>query len=466
MSKKEDNIDKVIPDELREHLFEGRWMSIGKDIYKATAKVEGLKGNRRYFLDFLNIPKADVADMIGKKNVIKILKEFNYDYEFPIPCNIKGDYEYVVDGIIWNSYKTPLWEEKEVTNEKDLRRLCPRTIQLYEHIYKDSLIMGLDYATVEFMNPTQPLPVQVLYSRVNNTGKSTMLLHRRAIYGKNGNIIDSRTFTDGFNTPIVGMNFIGIDEGKLHGEEGIEKIKLLVTSPVIQHRAMRKSSVEVPNFSKWFIATNREQFGKLDRMDSRFWVMEIGQIEHSFDPDFLEKLKSEIPAWIGFLKYRWDNRKSNGNPFMFMETKKAVSRLWFSEKQYETKQLMRVKNASVSHKAQTFIEVFMNWVDEMESIHPDKFDKFNIYGNASQIMSYFVNQLKNIDVSNLRYILEHELCLPVIASKRYRNFFKVSDFTWDTRKNVFHIDYRKIADFANIQLPEEPKQTKIWNQNN
>ena len=54
-----------------------------------------------------------------------------------------------------------------------------------------------------------------------------------------------------------------------------------------------------------------EIFAILDAEDSRFWVMRIPKLQSGYDPDFKQKLRDEIPFFIGFLKHRWGVRGSS-----------------------------------------------------------------------------------------------------------------------------------------------------------
>ncbi len=456
-AEKEKLINDLLNDTpiLKKHLKNNRYMSIGATIYKATAQlssIRGGKGNRHYFISFVEVGKDFVKDVETLQLVKEIYQKYNYDYEYPVPCNIKEDYEFVVDGVIWNSYKCPSTNYITVKGDVDLEAKCPKTMQLFRHIYRDSLQLAIDFMTVEFMFPTHPLPAQILYSRENNTGKTTILLHRKAVYGKNATIIDSGTFEDKFNAPIAFKNFIGIDEGKLKGDGSLEKFKALVTNPTIQHRAMRKSAVEVPNFGKWALATNKDNFAKLDLEDSRFWVIKVPKLQTKYEPNFMNKLKAEVPYWTGFLKKRWENR-FNGKGMFHMQTPEPLSRLWFAEDQYSTSELAKMKRASRSMASKDFLDDIIEWFDKYNDKHFDT-RKYEFCANIKQLKEQFYNFNQKITTTVLKNILERDLNLVILKTKdgrtlnhSYTDVFDNNAFGNNKirRRNVYKFDYFELT---------------------
>jgi len=435
---KEGLINKYLPSDLASYLKNGRYMSIGHIIYKATVKLSSMRNDnntkRDYYVDFIEVPKEFVKDVTGQSDFVKdIYQHYNYDYEYPIPCNMKSQYDFVIDGLIWNSYMCPVQVGKPVKNDLDLEKKCPTTLKLFRHIYGDSLMMAIDYMTVEFMNPVQPLPVQVLFSRENNTGKTTVLSHRRLIYGRNATIIDSGTFDEKFNAPVVGKNFVGIDEGKLKEEASVEKLKAMVTNPTVQFRAMRKSAVEVPNFGKWAIATNKFNWAKLDKEDSRFWVIKVPVIEDQYDPTFERKLEAEIPHWIGFLEQRWKIREDRSQPESLMKMRfwKKLSRLWLLEKEYSTSALEDTKRASRSLDAKSFLDEIIEWFEKRNQSlgEPDKIRQMYTIPKLLRDNLHMLHQ--RITTPVIKNILEHDLSIKPemnkaqtgLANFRFTNFF-------------------------------------------
>lgn len=484
-SEKKEFLDNLIPPPLFDYLKNKRYMSIGHVIHQATAKPYG----DGYMLDFIKVPKEFLKEInkVPKKGdggfVQDIYVNYNYDTDLPMPWNLQEDFQFVVKGTIWNSYNYPPNKHKEVSTEDELRKRCPATLQLFEHIYRDDLMLGLDYATVEFMNPTQKLPAQILFSVENKTAKSTILNQRKFLYGSNGEVIDSTTFDDKFNEIIVGKNFIGIDEGKLKDEMAMEKIKMRITSPTIPYRAMRESARNVPNFGKWFIATNKENFGNISDEDSRFWMIQCYKLDVEYDPKFDSKLMAEVPYWIGFLKYRWEHRlDAEVAGLMKMESPKSKDRLWFSEDHYTTDILRKVKRFNKSPRCKEFLDELIDWFQnynnkmEANNLPTIKF----VEGTASLFRDNLPRLNKLISATDIKRMLEIELGFNVemkdgvILQLTFVNRFYEDQFSskahTDRKRNVFKIYYSdivKIRDGEDINDLEkkEPEQIEINHEN-
>ena len=476
---KDDIILKLIPEKLKPYLYDGLYMSIGDIIYKATAKTNGEKrqdGSRIYYLDFIEVTKDLTNKVKSSKSVLDIYRKFNCDYEYPVPCNLPSEYEFVIDGIIWNTYNYPHFNPTDrIKDDLDLEEFCPNTLQLFRHIYGDQIQMGIDYMVVEFMFPAHPLPMQVLYSRENNTGKTTLIEFKKEVYGKNATIITSDVFEDKFNSPIANKNYVGIDEGKMKDERSMEKIKNLITSSMIQHRAMRKSAEEKPNFAKWAIATNKDNFAKLDMEDSRFWVLKIPKISSGYDPHFKELLKKEIPDWIGFLCRRWINR-FNGKGMFKMETPEPLSRLWLEEKQYSTLELAKIKRSSLSLNAKDILEGIKDWFEKKNNnLEKNDTGVVYFYATATDIKENLFRQDHKLSPSIIKYVLEVDLRIQVeknevgrVKKIAYVDYLGEINGYYQTvrRTNVYLIEYRKILDImfgeGNYDLPEDAERKQQY----
>ena len=140
MSGKEKLIDSLLnPTGLQSSLKNGRYISIGHRILKATAKPKNIRGsingNREYVLDFVEVPKEFVKDLNNREFVQELYRHYNLDYEFFIPCNLQKEYKFIIDDIIWNSYNFPPFNPNKFSIGTDIDELCPATMKLFRHIY-------------------------------------------------------------------------------------------------------------------------------------------------------------------------------------------------------------------------------------------------------------------------------------------------------------------------------------------
>lgn len=452
-------------------------MSIGDSIYEVSIKLSELSTtpgeDHTYEMEFRPVGVNFVKTVCygSEKGMTKVKVEkllftkYNFSAEYPIPCNLQEEFQFRVKDVIWNSYNYPVWNHIEPKSNEDVENNCKTTLKLYRHIYGVQFDIALDCATVEFMFPTYPLPAQILYSRANKTAKSTLLFYKKAIYGSNATVIDNNTFGDKFNAPLAGKVFIGIDEGDLKGNGKIDKIKNMITAPSIQLRAMHQAAVEIPNYSKWAVATNNEMFAQIDQEDSRFWVIEVPRLKDEFDPKFKNKLNAEIPHWLGFLKKRWDDRfLSGGNGLLKMQNPTPKDRLWLTEDQYSTEALRLLKLRSIKIPAKNLLDALIEWFDKFNDLRTytnshtgAKSDKiYKIYANCAQIKAGLFERDNFMSTTVIRNAIERDLNIKCQKkSKNYPNYMGdtlVSDqldgVKYGSRTNYYELDYFYLVEMS------------------
>jgi hypothetical protein len=478
-------ISKLVPKPLRDILLAGRFMSIGDSIYEVSVKLQELSnvpGNdHEYAMDFrpIGLPFVKTVCVGSEKGMTKakveklIYTKHNFSAEYPIPCNLKEQFEFRVKGVIWNSYKYPQWDYRVPDTELEVEENCKTTLQLFRHIYGSQLELGLDAMTVEFMFPTHPLPAQILFSRENKTGKSTLLFYKKTLYGSNATIIDNNTFGDKFNAPMAGKVFVGIDEGDIKGNGGIDKIKNLITAPTMQLRAMHQAATEVPNYSKWSVATNNELFAKLDKEDTRFWIIEVPKLAFDYDPSFKSKLRSEIPYWIGFLKKRWELRgKSEASGLFKMAFPNPVDRLWFPMTAYSTQALIDLKRRSLPMATKDILDVLIEWFDKLNDKLKAEDKIYKTYGTVAQIKECFFSKDNQIRQNTIKTAMERDIGIKRIEeSRRYKSYISSAisvqnDIEVETvvRRNAYELNYYELVYARDgIELNGRYEQAEIFN---
>lgn len=218
----------------------------------------------------------------------------------------------------------------EPLNYKPEKGDLTHTTNFLKHIFGEYFPIGIDYLKVLYQFPTQNLPTICLVSKENETGKSTFLKLLREIFGDNAVILGNEDFSSNFNSHWATKLIVGIDEGFIEKRIIKEKIKRLVTddSILIENKGVDKARVDF--FGKFILLSNNEEnFIQMDKEDTRFFVLKVPSIPaEKKDPELMEKLKSEVPALLAFLKLPPANSKK--------------SRLWFTPDQYETPALKNV----------------------------------------------------------------------------------------------------------------------------
>ena len=254
-------------------------------------------------------------------------QDYGKDYLATVPkydgfCTIPDHVEYrpVVDKFL-NLYE-PIGH---VPKEGDF----PHFQSLVRHIFGEQYELGMDYLQLLYLQPVQKLPILLLVSEERNTGKSTFLNFLKAVFQNNVTFNTNEDFRSQFNSDWAGKLLIVVDEVLLNRREDSERLKNLSTTLSYKVEAKGKDRDEIAFFAKFVLCSNNEYLPVIiDAGETRYWVRKIDRLQ-SDDTDFLQKLKTEIPAFLYHLQHRT------------MATKKE-SRMWFSPKQIETEALRKI----------------------------------------------------------------------------------------------------------------------------
>ena len=200
---------------------------------------------------------------------------------------------------------------------------------LIRHIFGEQYELGMDYLQLLYLQPVQKLPILLMVSEERNTGKSTFLNFLKAVFQNNVTFNTNEDFRSQFNVDWAGKLLIVVDEVLLNRREDSERLKNLSTTLSYKVEAKGKDRDEISFFAKFVLCSNNELLPVIiDVGETRYWVRKIERLE-SDDTDFLQKLKTEIPAFLYFLQHRT------------LSTQKE-SRMWFAPKLTFTPALQRI----------------------------------------------------------------------------------------------------------------------------
>ena len=200
------------------------------------------------------------------------------------------------------------------------------TIDFFKHIFGKREIefkgekifeyeLGLDYFQLLYQKPTQILPVLILFSEENNTGKSTWGKYLRYVFGHNTIQVGNNDFKSEFNEHFADKLLAICEETLLDRKKDIEGIKALSTSNRITVNPKGAKRYEIDFFCKFQFYSNNKRMIFVTKHDERFWILKI-PVPQSDNPRILEILKNETPAFLHFIQTRK------------MKTKQE-SRMWF-----------------------------------------------------------------------------------------------------------------------------------------
>ena len=200
---------------------------------------------------------------------------------------------------------------------------------LMRHIFGEQYELGMDYMQLLYLQPTQKLPIVLLVSEERNTGKSTFLNFLKAVFENNVTFNTNEDFRSQFNSDWAGKLLIVVDEVLLNRREDSERLKNLSTTFTYKVEAKGKDRTEIAFFAKFVLCSNNEYLPILiDAGETRYWVRKIMPLQ-SDDTNFLQKLKTEIPAFLYFLTQR---KLSTAQE----------SRMWFNPKLIYTAALQKI----------------------------------------------------------------------------------------------------------------------------
>lgn len=288
-----------------------------------------------------------IAKYKGRCNVPNYLdyqQVYNYEYnmQFPIPSDI-------YDGNV---------QEDDV----------PISLDFVKHIFGRGQIewnghtineweLGLDYLYLLLFNRkrygrfhVQRLPILVLVSKENHTGKSLFAEKwMQKLLGKNAVSITNEDFESEFNAIYAYARLILIEEAMLNKKRISEKIKALSTSKTINanDKNIRKETVD---FVGCFIVNSNDEKRAvyIAEDDIRYWVRKV-PVPTKNNPNIEDELEAEIPQFLAYLLRR-------GLYMSKILKEKEISRMYFPPKLIET-EAMRVLRGSSKPKEAQLIEL-------------------------------------------------------------------------------------------------------------
>lgn len=294
------------------------------------------------FIEILVVWSSELIRQDHGKNTLSEIERF--DGFICIPENRPEHFKKRVQDY-YNTYhqisKSP--EKGDISN----------TMIFLNHIFGDQKEMGIDYLQILYLKPTQILPILCLVSKERATGKSTFLKWLKVIFEFNMTFLTNSDFTSQFNADWTSKLIIAVDEVLFKTDELTERIKYLSTTNSHKTESKGKDKKESQFFGKFILCSNNEtSFIKIDADEIRFWVLKIEKFEKE-DVHFLEKLISEIPAFLNFLTNRELSTENQ-------------SRMWFTPKQIKTKALQKLVHHNSSKIENELANVLLNTMESLD----------------------------------------------------------------------------------------------------
>lgn len=256
----------------------------------------------KYYHGFVNVPSHFHYERIIEREG----GEF-YNRYFPFPhVPQKGGYDTILKFI------------KHIFGNE--RIVHPKT---GEEFY--SWELGLDYMQLMLMDPTQALPIVVLFSRENQTGKSTFGQLQKKILGDNAIFIGNSDLQSDFNEIYTDKLLAICEETLLERRKDAERIKNMSTAKELTINPKGQKQYTIDFFTKFQFYSNNPRMVYVTRHDDRYWIIQVPQLPKSdIDPLLPAKMEAEIPAFVYYLRGRELKAKNE-------------SRMWFNPELLQTK---------------------------------------------------------------------------------------------------------------------------------
>jgi hypothetical protein len=227
-----------------------------------------------------------------------------------------------------------------------LKHIFGGVATLDDNVLGDPFTVAMDWWTLLLQKPMQMLPVIVLVSPENETGKSTFLDLLTWVFGSNACILNNDQFAMKFNGHYATKFIIGLDESfqDLDKKAEKERLKQMVTAKDIYVENKGVNVQKIPFYAKLVMCSNEaERIMRLEEGENRWFVVRVPKIKKK-DPLLGQKMQAEIPAFIDWLQKR--------KVFHPLE-----SRLWFGSDHFITEQFNRIVEATKPQLHRSFEEM-------------------------------------------------------------------------------------------------------------
>lgn len=422
-----------------------KYMRIGPDWVKVVRKVNRY-GKVEEEIKAWSIAEINRDYKVGKNSDFFISQLSRFD-DF---CNVpawNGDYKRVHNGQ-YNLCAPLSWDY--------IAGAIPNTYKFLKHVFQgtatlelddegkvarenpligDQFTVILDWLSILLRHPKHMLPVPILVSKENGTGKSTFLKWLNMIWGSNMCILGNDQFKMKFNGHYITKFLIAIDEGFLDVDKKAEKerLKQLVTATTayLENKGMNVTRIDY--YGHLIICSNdADRVMKIDEGESRWFVVKVPVIPRKkvlgkqlidagetilegtpvdpaktyevmdADPDLEEKMMKEIPAMLHFLKERQ----------IFHP---RVSRLWFKPEWFITDQMRVIVEATKNRVDR----VFEDWIADQFLLYKLTTLRYPL-SYLTEVFNDPRNSKYKIDAIELKYYLTEKKGLKPESTQRIK----------------------------------------------
>ncbi len=398
-----------------------RW--IGDDFYQNIDVPVPNKDGHLTQKELRAVRKGTLQDLYGRDFV-----RFLVDKHYMGFCNIPNHFDYsfeieTVSGKFYNKYFP--FEHTPMAGK------CDVIIDFVKHIFGDQWEMGLDYMQLLLLKPMQKLPVIILYSPENNTGKSKFGELLAQIFKNNTVFINNDDLKSEFGLERFVDKLVAVcEETLLQRKADSERVKFITTAEeAVGINPKGMSFYTLHTYVKMIFTSNNLRMIYASEHDERFWIIRVPPPQ-KIDPDLMEKMKVEIPAFVHFLQ----NRK--------LSTERK-SRMWFDKDLIKTDILEEV--------------VKVNEHTDLQEIRSKLEDYFIDFQNENDLILSTKDIIEELMPGKSRAWMEE--VLGRMGVERYQvNEMSVVKRSYFMKKEVYFEDGH--AQYKDVKIQKPPQ--RVW----
>lgn len=337
---------------------------IGNDYYRIVERpmpVSVKQGKTKFVLEEVleGVKRETITRIHGKEACSKIETFLGFTN---IPEHI--DYQQVIHNY-WNLYHN--------INHRKEPGDFPTIEKLLKHIFQEQFTMVLDYITILYRHPMQKLPILVLFSEEQGTGKSTFVYLLKLIFKNNMAVVASSELTSEFDSYWKSKLIVGCEEALFEGKKTYERLKDLNTQKMTTSNEKSVAQVQIPNMLHFVLCTNYRKFLTISKYDRRIWLREVQPFKRpqdDADVTFDQRLEEEIPHFIHYI----ENRDIEAP---------QIGEFWFHQRDFQTKAFFELVELSQPGVVKELKDVLGEWFmrykkDTLEVTADNLIDYFKI----------------------------------------------------------------------------------------
>ena len=320
-----------------------KYMRIGGKWYKKA--IDPITKQQELYPVQASMLISDEGKEIGSK-ILKMAPKYLATTNLPSHTNYRESVGNADGERFYNLYRPIKYSPSESGS-------WPHIEELIRHIFGKQYEMGLDYVQLLYLHPLRRLPVLLLVSQENGTGKSTFCNFLNEIFGENVAAMTNETLRSKFTAPWVNKLLIFVEETLMDKKEDGEKIKNIATALTLPSEAKGQDWQQRITFVKVILCSNNELNPVvITPEDTRHWVRRVPPLsKSSHKASFLDECKKEIPSFLHYLNKR--QLSTSGS-----------DRLWFRPEETRTAAWYKIVRGSEPKLESELREVLLDIMDQ------------------------------------------------------------------------------------------------------